>query len=124
MLITIIRNNCNFFYLIIIIPNNCDFFYLITNITNKCPNVRSEVENFFFVKSRDKIIYWLFWVSENAYVYKLNSRFFRNENSKLLENFNITTPHPSETNKIVENILMFVQTITDYRYTIVMKLNL
>ena len=66
--------------------------------------------NFFFVKSRDKkysdvedikthifcwikifiqstvlekkIIYWLLWVSENPYHYKLNSRYFHNKKSK------------------------------------------
>ena len=42
------------------------------------------------------------------YVYKLNSRYFRNENSKWFENLNITTLHPSEANRVDDNVLMFV----------------
>ena len=97
-----------------------------------CPNGRSKIENCFSLNHEiqkysviediethifcfieifiqltvleETIIYWLLCVSENPHDYKLNSWYFQNKKSKWFENLNITTLHPSEANRVVENV--------------------
>ena len=71
--------------------------------------------NFYSINSfRAQIMYWLLWVSENSYDYKLNSPCFQKKKKKKnewFENFNIITPHPYVANRVVENLEMSVCSI-------------